>query len=157
MEDKYFKLKPAPETPIDEICKCDNIKEIYLAYKLGYNPVYCCTCNGEVVPERLAYSNQLVEKIASWSSVYGALYKLWLDSGEYEIYAKERLADPKSQVNIEGLDLAKSLSALRTCYYLWFYENDEDSGPIENCPICGQVFTEKKLKFRVCERCKILQ
>lgn len=156
MEDKYFKLKSAPETPLDEICKCDNIEEIYLAYKLGYNPVFCCTCNGEVVPERLAYSNQLVEKIASWTDVYGALYKLWLDSGEYEIYAKEKLEDPNSQVNKDGLELIKSLSAIRSCFYLWFDENSVESEAKEKCPNCGDSLTSNILNFRLCQQCKIL-
>jgi hypothetical protein len=54
MDDPYFKLKPFPPTPEDELCRCASIKEINLAYKLGNNPLNCLKCNGEIPPERIA-------------------------------------------------------------------------------------------------------
>ena len=34
MNDPYFKLRPVPPTPEDELCACEEILEIYLCYKL---------------------------------------------------------------------------------------------------------------------------
>jgi hypothetical protein len=91
MNDPYFKLRPQPSTTEDQLCDCKIIKEVYLAHKLGNNPVHCLQCNGEVLPEKLGFGKEIAETVASWNFVYGALYQLWLDSGEYEVRSRDRL------------------------------------------------------------------
>ncbi|MGD9366841.1 MAG: DUF2310 family Zn-ribbon-containing protein [Desulfobacteraceae bacterium] len=155
MKDPYQKLIPEMPTPDDEVCHCEELKDIYLAHKLGSNPVHCLRCNGEIPPEKLALSGTLADSIASWNSVYGSLYALWLDSGEYENWARDRLLDVKGQVNIDGLDLVKQLDRVAISYYLWFYENDDD---VPNaCPLCG-IALEKSygIDFLKCRSCKII-
>jgi len=155
MSDPYFKLRPEPPTPEDELCDCANITEIYLAHKLGGNPVHCLRCNGEVLPDRLGFSEEIAEAIASWNSVYGALYQLWLDSGEYEVYSRDRLLEPYGQVNSNGIELARKLGSFAKAYYLWFYESC-DTAP-EKCPLCGSDLTVKEgCKFKLCEPCFII-
>ena len=59
---------------------------------------------------------KLVDDIASWYGVFQSLYNLWLNSGEYEEYAKENLTNKNSQVNVEGM------SVLRSAYKHWYYK-----------------------------------
>jgi hypothetical protein len=65
-----------------------------------------------------------------------ALYRLWLDSGEYDEYAKVRLLDPNGQVTRDGLKLAEALSA-RIPTKLWLF-SDTDDGTPTHCPICSK-------------------
>jgi hypothetical protein len=73
MQELYFDLRPQPATPEEELCDCSKIGEIYLAYKLGYNPIHCLGCNGEIVPEKLGFDGKMAQSIAEWNGVYGAL------------------------------------------------------------------------------------
>ena len=154
MDDPYFKLRPELPTPEDELCRCAQVSQLYLAYKLGSNPVHCLRCNGEVLPGKLAFGKDLAEAIASWNSVYGSLYRLWLVSGEYEEWARDRLLDPKGEVNLHGMEVAKQLSSLAKTYYLWF--NESNTRP-KACPICAGELTDKQgCKFFACERCLLI-
>ena len=156
MDDPYFKLRPEPPTPEDELCACEEISEIYLAHKLGSNPVYCLHCNGEVLPDKLAFGERLAEAIASWNSVSGSLELLWLDSGEYELWARDRLLDPKGQVNSQGMELARQLGSVAKTYYMWF--DDIDVTPPNTCPLCGAEFVEKQGgKLLLCEPCLLIK
>jgi len=155
MDDPYFKLRPEPPTPVEGLCDCQRVAEIYLAHKLRSNPVYCLSCNGQIPPDKLGCGEQLAEDIASWNSVYGALYHLWLDSGEYETWARERLLDPKGQVNLRGMELVGLLDSIAKTYYLWFYESDE-SAPT-TCPLCGAALTAREgCRFAMCENCRVI-
>lgn len=89
--DPYWKLRPRPPTPEDEVCHCDKLQAVMLRDELGENPIYCLACNGEVFPEPIGFDERLAEEIAIWRSVHQSLYRLWLDSCEYEIWAAERL------------------------------------------------------------------
>ena len=75
-------------------------------YALTYNPVHCVDCNLEISIHRLRLSRALVSSIAHWGQVYGGVYWLWLDSGEYEAWASKQLDDVSSPVNRKGLGLA---------------------------------------------------
>jgi hypothetical protein len=155
MKDPYLKLRPEMPTPDDEICHCEELQEIYLAHKLGNNPVHCLRCNGEIPPEKLALSEKLINSIASWNSVYGSLYALWLDSGEYEDWARDRLLEIKGQVNTDGLNLVKQLDSVAITYYLWFYENNNDVP--NSCPFCGNALEQiGGSDFLKCRSCKII-
>ena len=111
--DPYFKLKPSPPTPEDEICHCSDsppIKLMSLAL-LSENPLRCLRCNGEVPPERLQLQPLEVDAVAHWNSVYGAIDSLELDSGPYATWARSQLLDPKSPPNVEGLAVARGLKS----------------------------------------------
>lgn len=156
MKDPYFKLKPLPPTPEEEMCNCENLSEIYLAYKLGNNPLHCLECNGEIPPENLGFHEKFAEQIASWNTTFGSLYLLWLDSGEYEDWAKEKMLDANGQVNKDGLNIVQELSKLSKTYYLWFRESYEDPSP-SKCPICNrELKTKNNCSFLFCEQCLIL-
>src|SRR5512137_808804 len=101
----YFKLQPPLPTPDNELCKCVGNKPIKLICDLGYNPLHCLECNLEIPLKTLILSEELIDAISAWRDVYSALDRLWLDSGEYEGWAKGQLVDISSPVNQRGLAL----------------------------------------------------
>ena len=101
-----------------------------------------------------------VEAVARWHSVNRSLHALWLDSGEYEGWARARLLDWSGQVNQDGMKVARMLSArLPTCVWLFRdSEGDFDKGEVVvDCPICGKPL-EKNVKYGSgkCLECHVL-
>ena len=129
--DAYKKLRPNTEI---EACECASVKGIFLVDLLTDNPLHCEFCRKEVDPERLKLTAEETDSVASWFATASSLYWLWLDSGEYEAYAKARLLDPNGQVNRDGLELAQALSAKIPTRF-WFF-SDTDDGEPTHCPIC---------------------
>jgi hypothetical protein len=95
------------------------------------------------------------EAVADWFSPAGALYRLWLDSGEYEAYAKARLVDPRGQINRRGVQVAESLST-RIETRLWLF-HDIDDGEPTHCPMCGEALdTDVRWGIGKCPSCPML-
>src|SRR5207249_2147529 len=92
-DDPYWKLKPPPPAPHDEVCSCAGQPAIVLRSALSYNPIACADCNLEVPPERLGFSEKLAEEIAFWRTFHDAFFHLWLDSAEFEQWARGQLSD----------------------------------------------------------------
>ncbi len=133
----YDKLRPLIDI---EQCECPSITGLLLVYLFTRNPICCSQCRKEIDPERLGLSSGEVDEIARCFGVYGSLYDLWLDSGEYEAYAKEKLIDSNGQVNRKGVAIAKKLSAKYPSYYWWFYDT-EDGAP-DHCPSCNSALDQ---------------
>ncbi len=149
--DVYNKLRPWTEI---EACECACVEGLFLVDLLTDNPLHCDFCRKEVDPERLKLTVEETESVAGWFSVASALYRLWLDSGEYEEYAKANLLDPNGQINRDGLKVALALSA-RIPTRLWFF-SDTDDGEPTHCPICGnELDTDVKWGTGTCLGCKI--
>ena len=93
-------------------------------------------------------SAEEVEAVARWHSVNHSLYALWLDSGEYEGWARARLLDLPGQVNQSGMNVARMLSAhIPTCIWLFRDSTEEgDADEVVDCPICGKAL-EKNVKY----------
>jgi hypothetical protein len=153
--DPYWKLRPEGPTPDDELCSCTDSPPIVLQEHLSSVPLACLKCNGEVPPERIGFSEELAEKIAFWRDLHYALKTLWLDSGEYEAWAKARLEDPAGSLAVRGLEIVAELNAFRRTYYSWFEDQSvEDYEPMSPCPRCGGELVPR-FKRRVCEECSI--
>src|SRR5215510_8847022 len=105
--DTYSKLRPWTQI---ESCQCATVEGLILVDLLTDNPLHCIVCRNEVDPERLKLSMEETEHVARGFSAAKALYRLWLDSGEYEKYANARMLDPSWQVNRDGLQVAQKLS-----------------------------------------------
>ncbi len=148
----YDKLRPWTEI---EKCDCKEITSIVLVDILTDNPIHCFNCKNEIDPEILKLDSKLVDDIASWYGVFQSLYNLWLNSGEYEAYAKEKLINKNSQVNVEGMSVAKRLSAYYPSYYWWF--SDTDDGELTHCPNCANKL-DPNVKFGTgkCESCNVV-
>jgi len=150
--DAYSKLRPITEI---ERCECGSVTGLYLVYLLSRNPICCSACRKEVDPERLGLSSREVDAIASCFGVYGALYELWLDSGDYEQYAKRCLIDPAGQVNRRGMEIAQEMTKRLPTYYWWFY--DTDDGVPDRCPSCGAPLdTSVRWGTGKCDRCCVI-
>ena len=149
--DAYKRLRPWTEI---EACECSKVESLLLVDILTDNPLHCGFCRREVDPERLQLTAVETEQIAHWFAAASALYRLWLDSGEYEAYAKAQLANPKKQVNVKRLEVAKTLSA-KIPTKLWFF-SDTDDGEPTHCPICGsKLDTNVKWGTGCCGPCRV--
>ena len=144
-----------PRPLSDVVCSCRKIERLLLVHLLTDNPVRCYRCKGQVDAERIALTDKQIELVAGWNQQFGSLYRLWLDSGEYERDSKEKLLDKNGQANIEGMALARSLSAKRPVYYWWFWD-EEDPAP-KDCPACGKTLnTETAHGHGQCDECRIV-
>ena len=131
-----------------ESCQCAEVTGLVFFDCLTDNPIHCATCKNEVDPERLGLSVEVVEAVARWHSVNRSLHALWLDTGEYEAWAKARLLDLSGQVNQDGMKVATMLSAhLPTC--VWLFRDSTDDGDADEavaCPMCGKPL-DKNVKY----------
>jgi len=155
--DPYSLLRPAPSTRPDELCACDGSPPLLLRSVLGPNPIACARCNLEVPPERLGISAGLAESLARWRTFFDCFYLLWLDSGEFEAWARRELSDPQSPVNQRGLALRAEVEQLRRTYYWWFQDvGADDFRALDHCPVCGNSVSTVGLVGLVCEACSVL-
>ena len=159
--DKFVRLK-SPKPILDsEICKCVDRPPIVLQSHLTYNPISCADCNLEVRLSQLDFTPDLIDKIADWRNFHDSFYHLWLDSSEYEDWAKEQLSSAESPVNKRGLIIKDKIAANIKCFFWWFVDNsDSNSKPITKCPNCSSDLTKRENKFNVdtniCVHCSII-
>jgi hypothetical protein len=149
--DVYQRLRPWTEI---EACECASVSGLLLVDLLTDNPLHCDSCRKEVDPERLQLTVEETESVARWFATASALYRLWLDSGEYEEYAKGQMLDARSQINRDGLVVAAMLSS-RIPTRLWYFSDTDDGVPTE-CPVCGKPLnTDVKWGSGMCAGCRI--
>ena len=98
--------------------------------------------------------------VAQWNALYHAIDVLWLDSGAYEAWAREQLADITSAVNTLGRAVQSELNDTRRCYYWYFQDQSVDEyRPLRSCPVCGGALRDYPAGIfgqRVCERDSIV-
>jgi hypothetical protein len=152
--DPYIKLRPRGPTPAEELCDCSSPATVMLQHRLTDNPIVCLSCGGEVPPERIALPPDLADTLGQWNGVYEALYTLWLDSDEYEHFARATLEDFRSSINQRGFDLAQRLNELVPCHYYVFRDAEDDYIDTSSCPRCSGPL-HHRLKWRECLPCKI--
>jgi Zn-ribbon putative nucleic-acid-binding protein DUF2310 len=154
--DPYYKLRPEPSTPEDEICQCADDPPIVLQDHLASVPLACLKCNSEVPPELVGFDADLAERIAFWRDLHRALFTLWIDSGDYEDWARTQLQDPQGQLNSRGIEIVNALNTHRRTYYWWFEDaSARDFAPPSKCPRCYGDLLER-FGCSVCEVCSIM-
>jgi Zn-ribbon-containing, possibly nucleic-acid-binding protein (DUF2310) len=154
--DPYYKLRPDPPTPDEEICQCPDDPPIVLQDRLSSVPLVCLKCGDEVRPERIGFDADLAELIAGWRGLHRALFTLWVDAGDYENWARTQLEDPQGQLNTRGMEIAAELNKHNRTYYWWFEDaSATNSAPLTKCPRCYGDLVER-FGHLVCERCSIL-
>lgn len=107
-------------------------------------------------PERIGFSAELAEKLAFWTDFHRALETLWLDSGEYESWARAQLENHEAPVNARGLRLVEELNKYHRTSYWWFQDTTvADFTPFSQCPRCSR---ELGFSFNksVCDVCSIV-
>ena len=154
--DPYQKLRPAQPTPVAELCVCAELSSLLLQPHLTSNPISCATCGLEVPPERTGFPIALADHVAWWQAFHDAFYTLWVDSGEFESWARAQLEDLKSPVNARGLEVARKISSLRRCYY-WLFQDTGVEGfmPLHTCPRCNGGLSALG-RWQACEVCAIV-
>ena len=154
--DPYDWLRAPVDTKPEELCKCENLSAITLQAHLAFNPLVCLVCNCEVHPNRVSLTPEQAETIYNWHGLYESLYLLWLGSGEYEQWAKERLEDPNGDVNVMGRSICDALSLVVPSYYWWFHDTcDHEVLPVTKCPVC-KAPTIKQYGGNICEQCRVI-
>ena len=122
---------------------------------LSANPMVCLSCGGEVPPENLSLPPDLAEDLGEWAWFFEALHALWLDSGEYEDFARTALEDFDAPVNRRGYALAQKLNALVPSHYFIFRDVGDSYVAPSTCPKChGEL--ESLMKWLACPSCKIV-
>ncbi len=131
-----------------------------MASFLFWNPIHCINCNLEISPESINLNQKLIDEIANWAGLYGAIDQLWIDSSEYEAWAKRELTNIKSRINKLGLSVNRSMNKIRKSYYWYFQdESDENFIAFERCPKCNRKLMDYNngiFKQKICERCLII-
>jgi len=142
-----------------ELCSCAPPRVWKLMYALGDNPVCCTRCNLQIRPEELDLQESVVDLVVRWRDVWGALYRLWLDSGACEKWAATELMRLESHANQLGIDAARRLTQINPCYFQYFEdEGAEGWKPCQDCPSCGrELIAHKPGRFahRVCDTCRL--
>lgn len=158
-DDPWYRLARAP-TPADERCRCAARRAVVLCDTLGPNPLLCLDCRGEVSPGSLpvpdAEARRVADALADWHRVHGALYRLWLDSAEYEAFAAAELRHPGSAVNRRGEAARRELDAFVPSYiYLFDADAVEPASPptCRLCPRCAGRPLAPRGRFLVCDDC----
>jgi|SRR5688572_9711697 len=162
-KDPYGRLRYPPPTPENELCACSSVTPVVLQPHLTTNPLSCARCNLEVPPERIGFGETLADALAYWRDFHNSFYFLWLDSGEFEEWAKTHLVDPFSVVNSRGLELASAISRFRRCYLWWFQDEGADDWVQPTmCPRCAGTLDVKfkgerpqRGSLLVCEQCSV--
>ena len=149
----YAKLKAPRPTPPADLCKCAKPSAIKLVAGPGFNPIRCVTCDLEVSPESLKLSVEQAEAVASWNAPAEGIYRLWIASGEYEVWAGRQLSDLQSPINVDGRRVAEALNAVRRCYF-WLPSDDG----FDACPGCGGELakTTGKTPHAYCDDCSVI-
>lgn len=153
--DPYWRLRPLPSTPPDELCSCSDQPPLLLIGTPGDNPLACAACKLEVPPETVGFDATLAQDIRFWNTFHNCFWYLWLDSGEFEPWALEQLSDPRAPVNTRGMEVVASLSQVRPTYLWWFQDvGAEGFRPLEHCPACAKELTPIG-RGQGCEPCRI--
>jgi len=157
---QHFDLGPPRPTDKDRYCACAGEEAIKLMTALSYQPIRCVACNRQVPVKTLPFGVDLLREIGYWRWIYDALYRLWLDSEDYEAWALGELSDITSRANQLGLQLLEDIRPIRQCYY-WLFQDESDEAfePLADCPLCGRgrtPFARGTFPQLVCEPCALL-
>jgi predicted nucleic acid-binding Zn ribbon protein len=144
-----------------ELCECTGPTALKLMTALSADPVHCVACNLIVPLDRLSLQDSLRDDLRRWGAVMCAVDYLWIDSGDYELWALGELSDISSPINRHGLELREQLDGERHAYY-WFFQDEstDEFHPIERCPSCRGVLRDYEgdglFEQLVCANCRIL-
>lgn len=154
--DPFHKLRPQAATPEAELCRCLELRSVMLQSHGSSNPIACLSCGLEVAPERVGFTADLVDQVANWCAFYDAFFELWLDSGEFELWARTQLEELSSPVNRRGMKVAREIDSIRRCYYWLFQDTGADEfSALTKCQKCGAKLSQIG-RWSGCEGCAII-
>src|SRR2546428_12190360 len=92
-----------------ELCECAGEPPVKLMTALSRDPVHCVACNLIVPLERLDLDDTLRDELRRWGALMASIDHLWLDSGDYELWALRELSYVGSAINRRGIELRERL------------------------------------------------
>lgn len=130
------------------------------------SPIICGDCGREIPLIRIPYLFNEEEhySILTFQSIYNSVDNLWMNSLS-DRFSKRQIIDPKSQLNIRGLEIREELEkkTKRPVYLLisnpigGLFEFVKNNKNLDNCPNCGGDFRFLKNAFvdKVCDKCRM--
>ncbi len=127
------------------------------------SPLICKSCYLPVPFYKLGETSKYnFQTLVEWQDIYNAFDRLFLDSDKYENYAFEQLANPNSELNVNGLDCCENIAEKYgfPVYYYIFSGIDKNDNNSAICPKCNRKMGlispgQKKFKYQ-CEECMII-
>lgn len=116
----------------------------------------------------LPVSSKVREDIYRWERSYRHYDYIWIGCGRLEIPVYKQLANPQSELSIEGRDLCneiESATGIPTYYYLMRYWGRRQGEEDRLCPSCGSAWyvkgetieTERFWNFHFrCDACRLI-
>lgn len=130
------------------------------------SPIICGDCGREIPLIRIPYLFNEEEHypILTFQSIYNSVDNLWMNSLS-DRFSKRQIIDPKSQLNIRGLEIREELEKKthKPVYLLisnpigGLFEFVKNNKNLDNCPNCGGDFRFSKNSFvdKVCDKCRM--
>ena len=129
-------------------------------YAISSNPVHCMRCYLEVPPENLKLTAETIQGLVYWNALYEAIYRLWLDSDEYEAWGRGELSNLESRVNRMGRDVVRDLSNARRTFYWCFQDQSVEAfNAFTHCINCARKispYEDSTVNQLVCEDCSLV-
>jgi len=104
------------------------------------SPVYCGDSGNSIPLYVLPITDRIREKLYFWARHYKEHDNVWLASGALEIPAYRQMADPKSELSVNGRKLCREIedaTGKKTFYYLRRYWGRSVGEQDRVCPMCG--------------------
>lgn len=141
-----------------ESCLCDSRIPIRLMATPSRNAISCMKCNLVVDNTGLHLSTTDRKSLVKWRKTYWNIYSLWLDSGEYEDWAAEKLQSFQGQVNSEGRQLARRILGRGPCFYWLFWDETNELAYPRKCPSCQRDWSASPFRSgeSICKSCRLV-
>ena len=117
------------------------------------SPLACVLCQA---PAQLKAPAQFEGRLQEWNGLFECIYRLWLDSGDYEAWAEGQLEDLASPINRQGRQLVSQLAEHFEVYY---YCRSMPERQVPNCPLCGKLgvrLVQGRLAQAACKSCLLV-
>ena len=134
----------------NEYCICEKMYDQKLMYSFDDNEFCCMNCN---LPKKGKINSD--QEIVNWKFEYDLIYRIWLNSGSYENWAKNELENINSKINQIGIKLAEKYN----CFYWLHRDNLYDKKIDIKCPSCGasmMQYSSNIINQKVCKKCMIV-
>lgn len=145
----------------NETCACGAKQAIVLSVALSRDEIPCGHCGRAIPLDGLRVPRESLHQLRRWVDQAFAIEMLWFASAEYEGWAKSELDNPKSKVNLLGVETARKLApAAETWFHFAPHANaDQHVDPfLDHCPFCHDPTEPTGLapKFGLgCKACRV--
>jgi hypothetical protein len=136
-------------------CRCAGTSPLRLMWALDPDVVWCIRCNAPVKRATHFFRPAAKNSLGRWKAEFESIYRLWLESGDYESWARRQLTSLAAPINRTGLKLVRANSKLdgRKLYY-YFDQFLDRPVRARKCPACGGALNiVQGRSLGLCSRC----